>query len=375
MKNKRLLFVFPTKQLGGAEKAAILISEQLENSFGYIIEFAFFDDEDSKIININFKQHFLGGIGKHSKIIDLIFNKPFKLRSLIKERNIDVVFCGYEFDIELILFFTRVYLLFSNLKFVSILQASLKGRNSEASNKRKVLFYFIKKLRNIFFHQIIVVSKTIFNELNSAAQKKSLIIYNPVDHKILNLKDGEIENSIKEFISDRPYMLNVSRYSYQKNLKLLIDAFYLIREKASHSIIIIGSKSDEVIYNELNRQIEKLNIKDRVYLSKPIKNIYPVIKNSALSAFSSLYEGNPLFLLESMFLKKKIVSTRFTGYADLLNENNSYLCNSYNAEEFADCILKAIEDNNTKAECGFANVQNYLSSNIAGMYHQAVKSL
>lgn len=372
---KNILYIFPEMNFGGAEKAALLVSEELFERYEYRIFFFFLNKKGKDIsLNPNFFVIFNneGILSKKNNYSELFILTPIKIIKAIKKYKIDYIISGYEYDIESILIITRLFYWNRNVKFVSILQASLKGRISEVSSRRKILFMIVDYLRSYFFNGIIAVSRSIIEELKNSAKKKAIVIPNPLDKKIDELMVLTKDNIIQEILANQPYILNVSRISVQKNLLLLLKSFNLIKEIIPHNLLIIGSISDIRVKAELNDYIELNHLSKRVYLFSPIENIYPVINNASAIVFTSLYEGLPLFILESMYLKKIIVSTKYIGYDAILKDDNSFLCEDFTEDKFSKLILLVLEGQNLTKQKVFIAYNNsllYSQNIIAKNYH------
>ena len=82
------------------------------------------------------------------------------------------------------------------------------------------------------------------------------------------------------------------------------------------------------------------NLKDRIFLFEAIENPFPVLKNAIAFISTSKYEGFPLSILESMLLKVPVISTKYSCYEDLLELNNSIICEDYEPSSFARLIEK-----------------------------------
>ena len=172
-------------------------------------------------------------------------------------------------------------------------------------------------------------------------QQKSVIIPNPIDKKIIQRKvyTGKKEKKI----------VAVGRLVEQKNHELLINAFNLVKDQIpEYNLIIYGEGS---LREKLQEQIERLNLKERVFLPGNVDNIADKIENASLFVLSSNYEGMPNALMEAMALGLICISTDCPcGGPRFLIENNvnGYLINVGKEKELANKIKEIIVD--TKQE-------------------------
>ena len=101
-------------------------------------------------------------------------------------------------------------------------------------------------------------------------------------------------------------IINVGRYTDQKDQLTLLKAINLIKDQVDIKLLIVGrgiKKNDLISYINLN------NLKNNVQLVNFTKNPFNLIRSSDLFILTSLYEGLPNVLLEALTLKKFIIST------------------------------------------------------------------
>ncbi len=128
-------------------------------------------------------------------------------------------------------------------------------------------------------------------------QRNSRIILNPVS-------DSFFDN---ENIEERHDIVAVGRLENQKNYKLLIKAFSLIRkEYPSDNLIIYG---DGILRSELIEFIQASGLNGRVILKGNIQNVAEEIRAAKCFVMSSDYEGLPNALMEAMALGVPVIST------------------------------------------------------------------
>lgn len=119
----------------------------------------------------------------------------------------------------------------------------------------------------------------------------------------------------------RNVIVTVGRLSHQKNQTLLINSFAQIADKyPDYNLEIIG---DGELKDTLLRQIESLNLNDRVILKGTSKNVSDAIRDASLFVLSSDFEGIPNALIEAMSLGLPCISTdcRPGGARVLITDN------------------------------------------------------
>jgi len=190
------------------------------------------------------------------------------------------------------------------------------------------------------------------------------LIGNPIDTSVL---PTEKPKSIGE---DIKYILYVGRLKPQKSLDFALRAFYLVqKDMPSLHFYIIGSGESA---KELSSLAIELGIKDKVIFLGLKDNVRDFYKNAELTVLSSLYEGFPNVLLESIALGTPVVSFDSpSGPKDIVvNGVNGYLCKYMDENDMAEKIKKSLSktwDKNSIVK----TINKYSVDNIARKYVNA----
>jgi len=161
------------------------------------------------------------------------------------------------------------------------------------------------------------------------------IIPNPCP---INLIQSKANENVE--LPDYPYIVHVGRLVYQKNQKLLINAYFAsnIEEK----LVIIGSGREE---KNLRKQVKILNIEDKVNFLGQKNNPYPWMKQAKLFVLTSRFEGFGLVNIESLACGTPVVAADCPGgLHDILVEEQSKLIANPTAEDIAKKIRYALEN-------------------------------
>ena len=231
---------------------------------------------------------------------------------------------------------------FLNLIFDKYFVNFHNSLNDLITRKKKLS---ILPIRFIFKElHILCVSKGIANEIMSYKLSKfnPEVIYNIFDFIIINkLSLSSIDNCDFDFI------LSIGTLSKRKNFSLGIDVFYELSKKNKDlHYIILG---DGGLKDELLRKISTLNLLDKIHILGFDKNPYRYIKRSKCLVLTSLSEGLPTVLVESLILGTPVVSTNCpTGPDEIL-----YKCRNL-----------SLVDINENMTCIFERkIQNFLDLN------------
>ena len=139
-------------------------------------------------------------------------------------------------------------------------------------------------------------------------------IYNPLNKNEV-IKKSKMKTKIK-FDKKKLNLINVARYSDQKDQLTLLKAVNTIKNKVKFNLLLVGRGAEK---NNLKKYILTNNLSKQVQLINFQNNPFNLIKSSDVFILSSLYEGLPNVLLESQVLKKFIISSNCpTGPKEIL---------------------------------------------------------
>lgn len=126
--------------------------------------------------------------------------------------------------------------------------------------------------------------------------KKSIVIHNM-------LMDDNLP--VAKFGKKNKEIVGIGRLSEQKNFKLLIEAFSEI-ESGEYVVKIYG---EGPLRKELEEQITRLHLEDKVFLMGRVDRVVDYIKDSDIFVLSSDWEGMPNVLMESMAMGLACIAT------------------------------------------------------------------
>lgn len=208
---------------------------------------------------------------------------------------------------------------------------------------------------------------------------KTVLIYNPVPlNEIRKLSTEEVDHPwfLRGEKRKIPVLVNVGRISYQKRQDLLLQAFARVRKDIDARLVIIGSGDQKSLQNLAN----KLDVGNSVYFTGFQKNPWKWISKSDLFVLSSVWEGLPCVLSESMALSLPIVSTRCpSGPTEmLLNGRAGYLCKVGDIHDLAEKILYALthpKDTNEKMLVARQNLDRFEPKTVTKKYETLAREL
>lgn len=162
----------------------------------------------------------------------------------------------------------------------------------------------VKRLRNKYYSKAdICVFQTSEQErcFASCNLKRTEIIPNPVKEDLPKPYAGRRKKVI----------VNFSGLRSQKNLPLLIHAFYHVhQDHPDYQLHIYGKGEQKEFLNEL---IHDLQLEDSAFIFDFRTDIHEVVNKLAIFVLSSDFEGMPNSLLEAMALGMPVVATDCQG--------------------------------------------------------------
>ena len=133
-----------------------------------------------------------------------------------------------------------------------------------------------------------------------------------VFENLLNLprivEAASLNNQFME--KNKKRIVYIGRFTTQKNIRFLIEAFNLIKGKVDAEFYIIGYGPEE---SSLKKLIDYLELSDRVYIIGSSAENFSILKTADVFPIASLWEGMGLTIAEAMLLNVPVVSTDFVA--------------------------------------------------------------
>lgn len=171
----------------------------------------------------------------------------------------------------------------------------------------KILSGIIYPYANYLVVQTSKVKKHYSKQLN---ENKIVILPNPISSKLTKKRKS---------IERKNIILNVGRLHWEKNQKMLIEAFINLKIK-NWKLLIIGEGEKK---EELTNLIKANNI-DNILLLGSKNNIEDYYNEAKIFVFTSFYEGFPNALLEAMHFGLAPISTDCPyGPSELINDDDN----------------------------------------------------
>ena len=191
-------------------------------------------------------------------------------------------------------------------------------------------------------------------------QKKTHIIYNPVNEKVFQVKvDGLKVKEGEEVKGDRlkvkeervKRIISVGRLYPQKNQKMMIEAFAKIAPKFPEwSLVIYG---EGYLREDLESLVERLKVKDKVLLPGRCETVIEEVAKSKVFCLSSDYEGMSNAMIEALCVGTPVISTRVSGTDELIRDGeNGLLVDIGDTEGLAKAFEKLLSNQELREQIG-----------------------
>lgn len=289
-----------------------------------------------------------------NKFLKMIRRLTKNLNRIVKVKNI---IKSYKPDI-IISFLPEPCFLILTLKKYNKIPTIISVRNDPKKEYESKLYYYLMKKLYPRADGVVFQTEEAKEYFNSILHCSMKIIPNPINPEFISKPYEGKRNKI---------IVNVGRLHEQKNQELLIDAFSKISKKFyDYKLIIFG---EGALRDKLNKQINELNLRDRVKLAGICQNLKDKIYNASLFVLCSNYEGMPNALMEAMTMGIPVISTDCPcgGPRFLINNNeNGILVEPKNMDELVQAMEKILsnEEFATKLGKNASEISKILSPEI-----------
>ncbi|WP_066161422.1 glycosyltransferase [Aliarcobacter skirrowii] len=330
--NRKITFLINGLRGGGAERICVTLANGFVDK-GINVDLIVLSldgavrnkDLDSrvKLINLNTKntRKSFGSIKKYIEINEvkkiLVFN----------------------FQLAILLVWIRFFIKI-NFQIISRNISTLSQKSKLETNFwHKYITHFFAKLFYNRVNKLIAQSQGMADDLIEnyrCESKKITVINNPINQKI---EEYLINNKCTQSAKNNE-MLFIGRLEKVKGLEYLFEAFARLKNKEVF-LRLIGEGSVE---KELKELAKSLNINDRIIFDGYKEDIIPYILKAKVTVLTSLYEGFPNALIESIALGTPVVSFDCqSGPSEIIEDGtNGFLVEYLNVEDLATMLDSAL---------------------------------
>ena len=298
--NKQITLITDSLRGGGAQRVCVNIANGLIK-LGWNV--------DLVVLNLN-DAAYLNQVSKKINLIELNTNRvlysclPLLKYIYQKKPNLFLVF-NYELTVMLILLRNLLKFKFKiitrNISTLSQKQEELKQQNFWAKN-------IVGSLISSFYHKADHIINQCYSmqkdliKLYPKLKNTTSVIYNPVANHIIDYISSNDLNKIKK----KDYLLCVGSLKKPKAFHYAIEGFSeIVNEFPTLRLKIVGQGS---LKQELEKGAEDCGVRNSVDFEGFQKDIIPYYLYARATVLTSLYEGFPNVLIESITLGTPVVS-------------------------------------------------------------------
>jgi len=259
------------------------------------------------------------------------------------------------------------------------------------SNFKNKIFLLIERFLASKSTKIIAISKLQRHDLvykyKICEKEKIEIIPLGFDlHRFTENTNSKREKLRREFnVNDSIILITIiGRIVPIKNHQLFIEVINYCKNRTTRKIkaLVVGDGSetekiiDYTINNKLSYSYKNVNKECDVLFTSWRSDIDSILAASDILCLTSLNEGTPVSIIESMASETASISTNVGGVSDIIENNFSGIVSSTEVNEFGENLLKMIEDDNLRLKLAkngkSISLENYnynkLVFNIQSLY-------
>ncbi len=338
---KKITLMISSLTGGGAEGVCITIANSFANNGWHV---------DLVVLNLK-NEAYLGRVSNKVNLVVLnvdrtIYSFLNLLKYLYKYHVKTIIVFNHELTVALVilrlLFRLKIKIIARNISVLSFKIAQFKFQNFWNSN-------IVRPSIKLFYHKtdhVINQCHSMRKDLISIypkLQQNSSVIFNPISTHI-----EEYSNTI-DFtkVEKKNYLLCVGRLEKVKAFHYAIEGFSKISKKfPDMRLKIVGHGS---LAEELKEKTIDLDVESKVDFEGFQKNIIPYYLHAKATVLTSLYEGYPNVLIESIAMNTPVVAFNCPGGTNeiVLDGYNGYLVNYKDIDDLKNKLSALLQNYNS----------------------------
>lgn len=217
--------------------------------------------------------------------------------------------------------------------------------------------FFIKKSCS-WAKEIIAVSQKTKSDLRrmyKVSKNKISVVYNGFDDKFkITSQNSKINSN---------YLLYVGRLEVRKNIKGIVEAFEILKEKYNYPgrLILVGKPGHG--YADLKLKIKKSKFRNKIIEKGFVNNKekWELMRGADAFLFPSFCEGFGIPILEAQSIGLPVITSNY-GPMDEVAGDESILVNPKSPKMMADLINRIVKDENFRQKVidnGLENIKRF----------------
>ena len=151
-------------------------------------------------------------------------------------------------------------------------------------------------------------------------------------------------------LGEKAVLVHVGRFNEQKNHSGLLEAFRLLLE--IHPQCRLRLVGDGDLRADMETLAKEKGISDAVEFCGMQSNVYPYLHDADIFTLPSIYEGNPMTIIEAMGTGLPIVASRVGGIPDMIHDGESGILVEPEPRAVCDALARMVEDGALRRRLG-----------------------
>jgi len=145
------------------------------------------------------------------------------------------------------------------------------------------------------------------------------------------------------------YILNVSSYFARKNHRAIVEALELLKDKTDVHVVFVGGQGN--IKEEIIALIKSKKLEDRFHLLSGVRNeeMPAIYQQASAFVYPSYYEGFGIPVLEALYSKLPVITTRGGCFEEVGGKNTLYVTPS-DSQELAKALEKVLSNESLRQQ-------------------------
>ena len=233
--------------------------------------------------------------------------------------------------------------------------------------------------RLVYYKSEAIISVNIFNKkwevLYGANPDKIKVIYNGIDHTLFKPREKPAP------LKDVPTVVAAARIFELKDVLTMIKACGVVaKEIPQVQFLVYGDDQAVPDYTkECTDLIEDLKLKNNFQLMGPKSDPHLIFPEGDLSILTSISEGFPYTVIESMSCGIPVVATDVGGVKEALDEGSGFVCKPKNHEEIGQRVIQLLQNEELRFQMGEHArkrvVENFTLKNFIEQYEEVYQQV
>ena len=305
----KVIAIHKNLALGGAEKILIDYAKQFQKE-NKVFDILLIENniEFDKLEKLHISFLIDSKNVKKSKILLLIFWPYYLYKLITAVKKYDVVFSFERYPAYINFLISRLLgkksVVYVPVPIIPCIEESFNG---ELLRKFHIFLHrFILNNTDL----IIAISRGVKKEMidRFGVKENQIRVIEPfIDSESIRLMSGEpLSKNESKRLDKKTVLISISRLNSQKNLSLLIKAFYELDKIIKNCILLIAGEGKE--RKKLEELIRRLYLDNKVLLLGAKNNPIKYLGRSDLFVLTSSFEGLGLVILEALVCRIPIVA-------------------------------------------------------------------